>query len=346
LTVIEIRQGDILSADVDALVNSVNCVGIMGRGIALQVRNAFPENYDAYQVACRRHEVEPGRMFVFETRQLVGIRYIINFPTKRHWRGRSRLSDIEIGLSALVDEIKKRQIRSIAVPPLGCGLGGLDWRDVRPRIVRALEAVPDVHAIVFEPTGAPGAKAMVKSARVPKMTPGRAALIGLMDRYLAGLMDPFISLLEVHKLTYFMQEAGEPLRLRYVKALYGPYAENLRQVLVSIEGHFVSGYADGGDDPERRLELVPGAVGDATAFLGDHPETNNRFARVAKLVEGFETAFGLELLSTVHWVAAHENAGTMNEVVEKVYGWSDRKRTYSRAQIQRAWEMLRDKGWL
>lgn len=343
---IEFKQGDILSADVEALVNSVNCVGIMGRGIALQVRNAYPENYNAYRAACRHHEVEPGRMFVFETGQMTGVRYIINFPTKRHWRGKSRLPDIEAGLVALLDEIQKRRIRSIAIPPLGCGLGGLNWRDVQPRIVRALEAVPDVRAVVFEPSGAPDVKAMVKSAKVPKMTPGRAALVGLMDRYLAGLMDPFISLLEIHKLTYFMQEAGELLRLRYVKAPYGPYAENLRQVLTSIEGHLVSGYGDGGDDPERQLELVPGAVRDATAFLADHPETSNRFARVAKLVEGFETPFGLELLSTIHWVATHENAKTEDEVVDHVYAWGDRKRAYSREQIRRAWEVLRDKGWL
>lgn len=343
---IEFRQGDILSADTEALVNSVNCVGIMGRGIALQIRKAFPENYNAYRAACKRHEVEPGRMLVFETHQLAGVHYIINFPTKRHWRGRSRLTDIEAGLRALVDEIRRREIRSIAIPPLGCGLGGLNWDDVRPRIVKTLEEVPNVRALVFEPTGAPEAKSMVKSANPPKMTAGRAALIGLMDRYLAGLMDPFISLLEVHKLTYFMQEAGEPLRLRYVKAPYGPYAENLRHVLTSIEGHFVSGYADGGDNPDRQLELVPGAVREATAFLADHPETSDRFARVAKLLEGFETPFGLELLSTVHWVATRENAKTASEVVEHVYRWGDRKGVYSAAQIRRAWELLRDKGWL
>jgi O-acetyl-ADP-ribose deacetylase (regulator of RNase III) len=344
--VIEFRRGDILSADAEALVNSVNCVGIMGRGIALQIRKAFPENYNAYRAACKSHEVEPGRMFVFETHQLAGVRYIINFPTKRHWRGRSRLTDIEAGLRALVDEIRTRGIRSIAVPPLGCGLGGLNWDDVRPRIVKALQEVPNVRTFLFEPTGAPEAKVMVKSATPPKMTPGRAALIGLMDRYLAGLMDPFISLLEVHKLTYFMQEAGEPLRLRYVKAPYGPYAENLRHALTSIEGHFVSGYADGGDRPERQLELVPGAVREATAFLADHPETSDRFARVAKVIEGFESPFGLELLSTVHWVATRENAKTPNEAVEHVYRWGDRKGMYSTAQIRRAWELLRDKGWL
>ena len=146
------------------------------------------------------------------------------------------------------------------------------------------------------------------------MTEGRAALVGLMQRYLAGLMDPFISLLEVHKLLYFMQEAGESsLRLRYVKAPYGPYAENLRHLLMSVEGHLTFGYTDGIDDPEKQLELVPGAVADANQFLAGHPNAQRRFERVADLVKGFETPFGLELLSTVHWVSTQEGATTSDK---------------------------------
>src|SRR6202042_3301980 len=136
----------------------------------------------------------------------------------------------------------------------------------------------------------------------PNMTAGRAALVVLIHRYLGGLMDPFVTLLEVHKLMYFMQEAGEPLRLQYAKGLYGPYAETLRHVLRMIEGHLVAGYADGGDAPDKQLELVPGAVRDAEAFLAADSKTRIRFDRVGDLVEGFETPFGLELLATVHWV--------------------------------------------
>ncbi len=111
-----------------------------------------------------------------------------------------------------------------------------------------------------------------------------------MNRYLGGLMDPFVTLLEVHKLMYFMQEAGEPLRLGYRKAPYGPYAENLRHVLNDVEGHLVSGYADGGDAPNKQLELVPGAVKDAEQFLEHHEGTRRRFDRVVDLVKGFEVA--------------------------------------------------------
>ena len=200
---IEITTGDILSADVEALVNTVNCVGISGRGIALQFRKAFPENFKAYELACKRGEVQPGRMFVFDTGQLTNPRYIINFPTKRHWRGKSRLEDIELGLQALVREVRQRGIRSIAVPPLGCGLGGLRWSKVRPKIEEALAALPDVRAIVFAPSRKGAATELTRSTEVPRMTPGRAALVGLMHRYLSGLLDPFISLLEVHKLMYF-----------------------------------------------------------------------------------------------------------------------------------------------
>ncbi|WP_244406181.1 type II toxin-antitoxin system antitoxin DNA ADP-ribosyl glycohydrolase DarG [Methylocella silvestris] len=216
---IEFITGDILRADVEALVNTVNCVGIMGRGIALQFKNDFPENFKAYEAACKREEVQPGEMFVFETRTMTNPKFIINFPTKRHWRGKSRMEDIDSGLKALVEEIRVRGIRSIAIPPLGSGLGGLNWADVRPRIVEALRSLNDLKVMVFEPNSAPVA---TKSCDVPNMTAGRAALVVLMHRYLGGLMDPFVTLIEVQKLMYFMQEAGEPLRLNYIKHHYGP----------------------------------------------------------------------------------------------------------------------------
>ena len=343
---IEFRTGNILKDDAEALVNTVNCVGVMGRGIALQFRDAFPENFKAYAEACQRDEVQPGRMFVFETGQLTPPRYIINFPTKRHWRGKSRVEDIEAGLVALVQVIRGKRIRSVALPPLGSGLGGLDWHDVKPRIEAALRPLADVRAIVYEPKGAPASDTMKHSRDVPKLTAGRAALVELMHRYLGALLDPFITLLEVHKLMYFMQEAGEPLRLRFQPAPYGPYAENLRHVLLAIEGHLVSGYADGGDAPDKQLKLVPGAVGDAAAFLEQHGATRTRFDKVATLVEGFESPFGLELLSTVHWVMKHEAARTLEDVVERTYAWNPRKRQFSPRQIGIAVNVLSRKGWV
>jgi len=343
---ISYTSGDILNADVEALVNTANCVGIMGRGIALQFKNMFPDNFESYAAACAHDSVQPGKMFVFETGQLTNPRYIINFPTKRHWKGKSRLEDIDAGLVALREEIIRRGIRSIAIPPLGSGLGGLDWSVVKPRIVSALTELQDVDIRVYEPKGAPEASAMVRRLEVPKMTSGRAALIVLMQRYIGGLMDPFVSLLEVHKLLYFLQEAGEGLRLQYRKAHYGPYAENLTHLLRTVEGHFISGYADGGDAPDKLLEIVPGAVADAEAKLAEASDTREHFDTVADLVDGFETPFGLELLATVHWVSRYEGAATVDEVVAATYGWNDRKRRFSRDQLALAHDVLRRKGWL
>ena len=343
---IESKSGDILREDAEALVNTVNCVGVMGRGIALQFKNAFPENFEAYAEACRKEEVRPGKMFVFETGQLTNPRYIINFPTKRHWRGKARMEDIVAGLRSLVDTIHQYSIKSVAVPPLGSGLGGLNWSEVRPQIEASLEPLTDVRVIIYEPSGAPLTEQMIRSREVPAMTSGRAVLVELINRYLLGLLDPFVTLLEVHKLMYFMQEAGEPLRLRYQKALYGPYAENLRHVLRAIEGHLVSGYSDGGDAPNKQLKLVPQAVTDAQNFLKEHPDTRTRFDKVAELIEGFESPFGLELLSTVHWVLKNEPVDTGNTVVDRVYAWHDRKRQFTPRQIALAADVLSSKGWI
>jgi uncharacterized protein YwgA len=181
---------------------------------------------------------------------------------------------------------------------------------------------------------------------MPKMTTGRAVLVGLMHRYLGGLLDPFVTLLEVHKLMYFQQEAGEYLRLRYHKAPYGPYAENLRHVLHTVEGHFISGYADGDDHPGKQLELVPGAIEDATAVLESHPRTRERFDKVADLVEGFESSFGLELLSTVHWVVKREGAHNLTDVAAHTYAWNTRKRQFSPRQIELALDRLSAKDWI
>lgn len=339
-------KGDILRADADALVNTVNCVGFMGRGIAAQFKRAYPANFKAYARACEHGDVVPGRMLITETGELTGPKFIVNFPTKRHWRANSRIEDIEAGLKTLVAEVADRRIRSIAVPPLGCGLGGLDWVEVRPLIERAFEALPEVRVLLFEPAGAPAPREMAKSRKAPNMTTGRAVLISLMQRYLAGVMDPWISLLELHKLMYFAQESGQTLRLRYEPAHYGPYAENLRHVLNEIEGHFVSGYADGGDEPNKPLELLPGVVERAREALEEDAETHRRFERVAAIVDGFETPSGLELLASVHWLATRENLADTTAVTQRLHAWNPRKARFSEHQVSIALERLREEGWL
>lgn len=340
---IEYKNGDILREDVEAIVNTVNCVGIMGRGLALQFKNKFPQNFKEYQLACKNKEVQLGKMFVHQTGQLINPKYIINFPTKGHWKQNSKIEDISNGLDDLITIIEKYSIKSIAIPPLGSGLGGLDWKMVKKLIEEKLKNI-NCTVILFEPLEQKIEKSITKE--IPKMTAGRAALIGLMDRYLQGLMDPFISLIEVHKLMYFMQESGEELRLKYKKAQFGPYADNLRHVLNTIEGHFISGYEDGGDAPTKQLKLIPKAVEDAKNYLTNKKNTNENFVKVAKLVDGFETPFGLELLSTVHWVVKNENASNLEEVISKIYNWNERKKQFSRKQIQIALDTLVKNDWL
>jgi O-acetyl-ADP-ribose deacetylase (regulator of RNase III) len=208
---IELKRGDILKADAEALVNTVNCVGIMGRGIAIQFRKAFPENFKAYKALCDNNGLSPGGIFVYDLERLENPHYIFNLATKKHWRAPSRIEYIKSGLKALTAELKQRNVRSVAVPPLGCGLGGLNWGEVRVLIEQALSTLPEVKVLLYEPAGAPVADTMAKEKSPPHMTVGRAALLGLMQRYLAGLMDPFITLLEIHKLMYFMQVGGEKL---------------------------------------------------------------------------------------------------------------------------------------
>jgi O-acetyl-ADP-ribose deacetylase (regulator of RNase III) len=346
---IEIAKGNLLEAPVEALVNTVNTQGIMGKGIALQFKQAFPEMFRDYEKACKAGQVRLGKMHVYDRGGLTGNpRWIINFPTKGHWRERSRLAEIEAGLKDLVATARRLAIRSIAVPPLGCGNGGLNWADVRPRIEAAFAELPDVKVQLFAPGETPAPEAMPNRTERPKMTAGRAALIALMDRYLKGLLDPFVTLLEIHKLMYFLQEAGEELRLEYEPKPYGPYARNLRQVLIRLDKHYTHGYGDGKDGPKRPIELLPGAVDEARAFLAQHPDIVRRMDRVIDLIEGYEDSYGLELLSTVHWVMRHnpEAREKPQAAIEAVSNWTARKRrNLKRDHLLKAWQRLKEQGW-
>lgn len=339
---VEYVTGNLLQADAEALVNTVNTEGVMGKGVALQFKRAFPDNYRAYRAACEAGQVKLGRVFVFDSGRMGHPRYIINFPTKGHWRSRSRLADIETGLEDLRRVIGELQIESIAVPPLGCGLGGLRWEDVRPRIEAALSTLP-VRALVYEPHGAPIPEEMPERRERPRMTAFRATLVWLLSRYLAP--GESASPLEVQKLLYFMQAAGEPLGLKFEKQRYGPYADAARHAVTHIEGHYLTGFGDGTGAGD--VHPLPGAVEDAEAFLGDHPETRERYERVAELLDGFETPYGLELLATTHWVATHEHATTSSSAAEHVRAWSQRKQyLFTDEHIAVAWERLDAGGWL
>lgn len=347
---IEPAEGNLLEAPVEALVNTVNTEGIMGKGIALQFRQAYPEMFRSYEKACRHGEVRLGQVHVFDLGGLAGgPRWIVNFPTKGHWKSRSRLADIEKGLVDLTAKVRELGIRSIAVPPLGCGNGGLDWNEVKPRIERAFAQIPDVRALVYSPSGAPEATAMPNHTQRPKMTPGQASLVALMHRYLSGLMDPFVSLLEIHKLMYFLKAAGEPMpKLTFEAKRFGPYAANLRHSLIRMENHLTRGYGDGKDTPDTQLELLPGAVAAAEAFLAQSHETKTRMRHVAELILGYEDPYGMELLSSVHWVMQCDPAARddVEVAISAVHAWNDRKRRILKPDhLRKAWSRLKDHRW-
>lgn len=342
-----LTDGDLLKQDnVDAIVNTVNCVGVMGKGIALQFKNKWPDNFALYQAACRAGNVRPGTMHVFDAGAYAQPHYIINFPTKDHWRGNSKLSFVEDGLRDLVDQVKRLGIKSIALPPLGCGNGGLDWNDVKPLIVKAFASLPEVQVHLFEPGAAPKAKTMeVRTAR-PKMTAGRAAILKAIDTYRD--LNYGLSKIEVQKLGYFLQVAGQDLKLQFEKHNYGPYSEQLRHALNRMEGHFIVGLGDGVVDSE--IEPTLEALEEADSFINakGELELRNRLERLHALIDGFQSPYGMELLATVHWVASNEvEARTPDEALKAIGAWNFRKKKLMLpSHVNAAWKRLNDEGWL
>jgi O-acetyl-ADP-ribose deacetylase (regulator of RNase III) len=251
-------------------------------------------------------------------------------------------------LVSLVETIREYGIHSVAVPPLGCGYGGLDWSEVQPLIKRHLGELPNVHVELYAPDGAPAAEDMPNRTVNRGLTPGGAAVVGLVGKYKAALLDPFVRLIEIHKLMYFLEQAGEPLRLKFDKGAYGPYSQNLRHVLNRLEGHYLSGYGDGKDDPTKVVDLLPNAEEEAADFLAGRFDTEDRMARVATLIDGYEDPFGMELLGSVHWVMMHDEgaAKSVEKAAESVWAWNPRKAHLMKVEhIQRAWQRLKDQKW-
>jgi O-acetyl-ADP-ribose deacetylase (regulator of RNase III) len=354
---IEFGEGNLLTADVDALVNTVNTVGVMGRGVALQFKQAYPANFTAYKRACDNGELRLGHMFVWDSHRPGPRRYIINFPTKGHWRSQSRLEDIETGLRDLVRQVTALGITSIALPALGCGNGGLRWDDVLPRIQETFDSL-SIRTVVYPPAGAPPAAEMPIATKKPPMTNGRATLLIAIARYARGamvqrldLVRPGASLLEIQKLTYLLQDAGLPLRLRHTKGQYGPYAETLNPVLQSLEGHYLRGYGDRSAavlalDP---IEVMAGAEDQANDVLSSQPTVLAVIDRTLDLTTGWEGAYGMEILATVLYAARTEPQVDTDpsKAVDYVHRWNARKQTtFPAAHVTKAWQRLAEQGWL
>lgn len=307
---IRYTTGNLLEAPVEALVNTVNEIGVMGKGVALQFKEAFPDAALEYAEAAKRGEVHVGQVLVTSTRNLAGPRWIIHFPTKRHWRNPSRLEWVRDGLADLSRVIGELGIHSIALPPLGCGNGRLAWADVRSLIEEALGDLPGVKAMVFEPVGRYAAAP--KRRGVEELTPARALVAEMVRRY--SVLGMGCTTLEVQKLAWFLHRAfkalgtNDPLRLRFSANKYGPYSDQLRHLLDAMDGSYLHS--------EHRLSEA--SHFDLISFSSEHREMVAAFLGSAareyvpaldattRYIDGFESPLGMELLSTVDWLVVHE----------------------------------------
>jgi O-acetyl-ADP-ribose deacetylase (regulator of RNase III) len=323
----KILQGNLLDAPTEALVNTVNTVGVMGKGIALMFKEAFPDNFHAYEQAVKRKEVRIGHMFVTENRALSGPKWLINFPTKKHWRQPSKLEWVVEGLQDLRRVVEEKRIRSIALPPLGCGNGGLEWSDVRPEIEQVFKDLNNVDVWVFEPTAK--YQNVAKRTGVMKLTPARALVAEMIRRY--WILGIECTYLEVQKLCWFLersiQDLGirDPLDLRFVADKYGPYSDRLRHLLNGLDGSYLhcdKRLSDAGPsdtiwfDEERRPFV--------DLFLKQQNSRPLRaiLDRTAERIDGFESPLGMELLSTVDWLIEREHcAPNVSAIGEGLSHW-------------------------
>ena len=324
---IRYTQGNLLEANTEALVNTVNEVGVMGKGIALMFRDNYPENNRLYVAACKAKDVNVGKMFTVRDGDLLGQRWIINFPTKKHWRHPSKMQWIRDGLKDLGRVIRENGIKSIALPPLGCGNGGLEWSQVRGEIEMALEDLEQVDIVVYAPTSE--YQNAAKRSGVEELTPARALIAEMVRRY--SILGLDCTNLEVQKLGWFLTRViqkmriKDPLELSYGANKYGPYADNLRHLLDCLDGsylHCEKRLADAGPTDilwfdDSRKEKVRDYLAEPS-----QSEYSDVLERTSELIDGFESPLGMELLATVDWVLVHEDIDeSASRVREKLAAW-------------------------
>lgn len=353
---IRFMQGNLLEAKAEALVNTVNTVGVSGKGIALMFKDTYPENFRAYQAASKAGRIAPGGLFITERLDMLGPRYIINFATKQHWRHRSKLAWIREGLDALRHEIEERNIRSVAIPPLGAGNGGLQWEDVKPLIVAALRDL-DCEIIVFEPTQT--YQNVVKRHGVEKLTPARALMAEMIRRYEVLGFD--CSMLEAQKLAWFLSGAikrsglADPIADDFAANRYGPYSNKVRHLLDSMDGSYLECERRVADarpfDPIRFKHERQDAI---SAYLTTPEASPYRPALDAAtdLIDGFQSPHGLELLATVDWLHQRSEVPLSTDaMIGAIAAWpgperaAERKaRIFSRHHVEAAVRHLTEVG--
>ncbi len=320
------QKGDMLHAKAEALVNTVNTVGVMGKGIALQFKEAFLHNNKIYIEACKNKELQPGKLLaVWDNNLLLGRKLIINFPTKTHWRQPSKYEYIEKGLFALKDLIEKEKIRSIALPPLGCGNGGLDWNLVKPLIVQYLQNLP-IDVYVYEPNEQ--IKQILQqqeSKKEVKLTPARAQLLYCLFAYES--MGEYSSLFAANKLAYFLQRMGQPLKLDFKAHHYGPYAIGVEKVLYALNGVYLKGLEQGEAKAFEPLQLNYQKWNEVKTYVEKElkPEDGHRLNNLLKLINGFTSELSLEILATTDFIIHQKPGSSLEEVLVAIGQWNRRK---------------------
>lgn len=338
---IRYKVGNILKADTEALVNTVNTVGVMGKGIALAFKKAYPQNYKTYKKAVENNEVKIGSVLVTET-GLLQPKYIINFPTKKHWRNPSKLSYIRKGMKDLVNIIIDKNIHSLAIPPLGCGNGKLNWDEVKPIMENHLGPVAkNREFILFEPGYN---DQTIKEKKEVNLTPGRAMLLHTLDEY--QILGYEINLLVVQKAAYFLQRLGEPLRLNYEKGHYGPYAHNLTHLLKHINGFYIY-FKSQRNKPDTIVRLSDDKLKRVEEYVENKLESSQkkRVNNLLDLIEGFESPYGLELLGTVDYIRQQKPNVSFDELKGEVHNWTRRKKSIMKPyHLKVAFERLEEAG--
>ncbi len=323
---IQYIEGDLLESKAEALVNTVNTVGIMGKGIALQFKNHFPSNYKRYAKACKEKQVKVGSLFILEDTSLLGgKKKIINFPTKTDWRKPSEYSYIENGLIELSKYIQENSIKSIAIPPLGTGNGGLDWNKVKALIEKYLSDL-ECDIQIYLPNVL--IKEVLKKERV-KLTPARAMLLSVLFELVRN--GEFVSEFAAEKVAYFLQRFGakDYFKLEFEPNFYGPYSGKVKHVLYYMNGSYISGYSAKDKKPFEELGLMFDAEKEVTEYL-DIPENAGCKETVQKtkaFLSGFYSAFALELLSSIDFIMKENNVNSIEEITRHLEKWSDRKKT-------------------
>lgn len=323
---IKYTQGNLLEADAEALVNTVNTVGVMGKGIALMFKERFAKNMQEYAKACKAKEVETGKMFVTQTDELIGPKWIINFPTKKHWRSPSKLEWVIDGLEDLKSVIQKNNVKSIAIPPLGAGNGGLEWKVVRKHIEKSLSDLTDVDILVYQPTSQ--YQNISKKRGVKELTSSRALIAELIRRYWVLGME--CSLLEIQKLAWFLervikvQNIDNPLKLSFQPNNYGPYADRLRHLLEALDGSYLKSDKRISDSAPLDVIWFNETKRDVinTYLHSDVKDYLSALELTSEIIDGFESPYGMELLATVDWLVVKEKYEPTVVSIEKgIQNW-------------------------